>query len=85
MGTTGRTLGTGGCPAGVGRAIAADVSATAVAMPMIGETRIKLMQLFAFLFFTDGWAARFRVTRPICVTRVERRYGLRADGAWVAL
>lgn len=50
MGTTGLTFGTGGCPAGVGRAIAVDVSATAVAMPMIGETRIKLMQLMPFSF-----------------------------------
>jgi len=61
-----------------------DVSATAVAMPMIGETRINLMQ-HTFLFFADGLVTRFRVTGPKCVTRLERGYGLRAAGAWAAL
>ena len=72
IGTTGLTFGTGGCTAGVGRAKAVDASATAVAMPMIGETRINLMQL-TFLFFADGPATRLRVAGPKCVTRVDRK------------
>jgi len=61
IGTTGLTFGSGGCTAGVGRAKAVDASATAVAMPMIGETRINLMQLtFLFSLMARRCASRHR-------------------------